>query len=174
MNYLTLRELLNEINRTYKTVKNQIQKTYEENGLIFNEKSLESISGDIHVKLLGKYIYKKLHYIPAFEKIFVPKRRFRADILFPGIAIEVKIHGMFGIAGLEKRFNEITRLCPEMTHIYIAFRERKDYIMKTKDVLDRFGVKSFFFSGYSDDVNKVDNTSSELEAFLECVKTSIF
>ena len=53
---MTLKELQNKINRIYEKVKGDMEKTYKINGLVFSEKCLESVSGDIHQRALGEYL----------------------------------------------------------------------------------------------------------------------
>jgi len=57
-----------------------------------------------------------------------------------------------------------------MKHLYVTFRERKDYVEKTAELLKPLGVDLFFFSKYEKNPNVVIRKPEDLEALLERIK----
>ncbi len=132
---------------------------YEGNGLFFDESAFRAVKGDIHTKVLGKYLQRVLNLEPKYEVRIVGK--IRADIYLCDVAtIEVKSHGQFNSTDLKERFGRVVKAKPHMKHLYVAFRERKDFVDKTLKLLEPLGVECFFMSTYVTETNPMEKMSA--------------
>lgn len=129
-----LRNLFCDVDRIFSKVKKQCQSIYQEEQLEFGEPPypFRTVEGDIYGKVLGLHLQYVLGKKPCYEKKLVGK--LRADIQFdesvPKVTIEVKSHGQFDSENLTKRFMKLTSKMPTSCHLYVAFRERDDYVKK--------------------------------------------
>lgn len=151
MVYLDFKKDLEQILKDTDAISEQViaesRKIYNHYGLLFDDSAFRSVIGDICVKVLGRYLGSVLNCKPQYEVKLVG--RMCADIqLCNKIEIEVKSHGMFNESGLKKRFGVLTDKKREMKHIYVAFRERQDFVGKTREALSPLGVDCFFLSTY--------------------------
>jgi len=145
---------------------------YERNGLFFNDVAFRSVVGDIHAKVLGKYLKSTLEHEPEYEKTIVG--RIRADIQFgETITIEVKSHGQFDSDNLKKRFERLVKEKPSMKHLYVTFREREDYVEKTIGLLRPLKVDAFFLSSYTPTPYKLQKSPQSLRRLLETIKEEL-
>lgn len=139
-----LKTLFTEIKRIWSEIEKQAKSIYEKDELFFNESAFRSVQGDIHAKVLGKYLQTVLGVKPEYETKLVG--RIRADIqIGKNIEIEVKSHGNFSNKDLLSRFERLTTEKADMKHLYVAFKEREDYVTNTKVLLNEFPVELFFF-----------------------------
>lgn len=142
-----LQQLLKDAATISERVIAESKRIYSHYGLLFDDSAFRSVRGDLCVKVLGKYLGSVLHCRPQYEVRLVG--RMRADIeLCNKIEIEVKSHGMFSESELEKRFRVLTDKKREMEHIYVAFKERQDFVGKMRKVLSPLGVDCFLLSTY--------------------------
>lgn len=142
-----LEQILKDTDTISEQVIAESKRIYSHYGLMFDDSAFRSVRGDLCVKVLGKYLGSVLHCKPEYEVRLVG--RMRADIeLCNKIEIEVKSHGMFDESDLKKRFRVLTDKKREMKHIYVAFRERQDFVGKTRKALSPLGVDCFFLSTY--------------------------
>ncbi len=168
-----LRRMFEEIDAMSKEVLLKSKSIYEEHGLSFNGSAFRSVVGDIHAKVLGKYIRSVLNVEVAYEVPIVGKMR--ADIQVGEIiTIEVKSHGLFSSDNLNKRFVKIVDEKPLMTHLYVAFRERRDYVNKTRDLLNLPRIETFFLSIYlSDKHPEIEYFPTDLQRLLEIIRNML-
>ena len=167
-----LEQLLNSIGVIASEVLGECKSVYEKNGLVFNDIAFRSVVGDIHAKVLGKYLKSALGHEPEYEKTIVGK--IRADLQFNDIlTIEVKSHGQFGSCALKKRFERMVKEKPSMKHLYVAFREREDYVEKTIRLLQPLEVETFFLSSYTQSPFKLRKSPKSLRQLLEAVKNEL-
>ncbi len=161
--------------------KNAIKKIYNSHDLKFPDKSqkekaeekfLRPIFGDIHTKVLGRYLKRVLGLNPKYETNIIEKRRFKADIEIQNIIIEVKSHGMFNMKTSEQRFETLVHARRDAKYIWVAFREREAYIKKTKDLLNSIPVETFFFSSYKKK-EKPTIRHKELKNLIDYIKTNL-
>jgi len=173
-----LQRMFEEINALQTEILEKSKELYVKHELIFSRPDVKNtppafraVAGDIHTKVLGKYLCHVLHLEDLkYEERIVG--RIRADIqISDKITIEVKSHGQFDLASLQNRFDRITREKPQMKHIYVAFKEREDYVKKTSDALN---VESFFLSVYVSEKNPERKYSSkDLQCLIEAVETAL-
>lgn len=175
-----LQRMFEEIDTVSNEVLEKSKSIYNAHGLSFNLPTVKgtvpafkAVVGDIHTKALGKYICRVLTVEPIYETRIVG--RIRADIqICDKITIEVKSHGQFNLKDLKKRFERITRERPQMKHIYVAFKEREDYVKKTREALNPLGVESFFLSTYiSESSPEKKYFPDNLRGLLETVKKAL-
>ncbi len=187
-----LGKMLETVENIVEETKNKIKGIYSKHNLNFPDKSrredekfLRAIIGDIHTKVLGRYLRKVLavqpQCEPQYETPIIPKRRFRADIQIQNIFIEVKSHGMFHMATTKQRFETLKKGNkelrkegkPEATHVWVAFREREDYIEKTNKILKKIGVETFFFSSYERERDRPNPNPEELKKLVDFIKNEL-
>ncbi|MGA3059593.1 MAG: hypothetical protein ABSD92_04400 [Candidatus Bathyarchaeia archaeon] len=171
-----LQSMLNDIERIKSKISVECQSIYRAENLFFNEQCFRSIDGDIHAKVLGFYLERILNIKPEYEKKLVG--RMRGDIFLKGktsdIIIEVKSHGTFSYADLEKQFKKLTENYPNSKHLYVAFRERTgDFIPNTEKILKQFNVESFFLTTYDSDPKVAKKYPETLKRLVETITAFI-
>lgn len=140
--------MFQEIENTLETIKKRATEVYDQHNLIFNDSAFRTVKGDIHAKVLGKYI-SSIFGLEIKYEAKIAGTRCRADVLIEdSITLEVKALGSFSAKYLKERYEKITKAQPSMKHIYVTFRERKDWVHKTKAILEPLGIEVFVLSDY--------------------------
>lgn len=86
--------MFEEIRTTSSKVLSESKSIYDSNGLFFSPSAFRAVLGDIHVKVLGRYLQRVLNAKPKYEAKIIG--RIRADMnLCDVVTIEVKSHGQF-------------------------------------------------------------------------------
>lgn len=152
---IDLKSMFEEIRAISSKVLSESKSIYDHNGLFFGDSAFRAVKGDIHTKVLGKYLQDVPGVEPKYEVRIVGK--IRADInLRDMVTIEVKSHGQFNSTDLKKRFERVVQARPDMKHLYVAFRERQDFVDKTLKLLEPLGVECFFMSTYVTEANPME------------------
>jgi hypothetical protein len=170
---IDLKSMFEEIRAISGKVLSESKSIYDHNGLFFDDSAFRAVEGDIHTKVLGKYLQHVLGVEPKYEVRIVGK--IRADInLCDMVTIEVKSHGQFNSTDLKKRFERVVQAKPDMKHLYVAFRERQDFIEKTLKLLKPLGVECFFMSTYATETNPMKKLlHGSLRDLLETVMNKL-
>ncbi len=176
-----LQRMLEEIDAVSNEVLEKSKAIYTAKGLVFKTPDVKgtppafrAVAGDIHTKVLGKYLCRVLN-LESLKDVTYEERivgRIRADIqIRDKVTIEVKSHGQFDLDYLKKRFDRIVREKQQMKHIYVAFKEREDYVNKTREALN---VESFFLSAYVSESNpERKHSPKDLQCLLETIETTL-
>lgn len=172
-----LNNMFKRINDIITDIEEACAKIYKEEGLIFDEKKypFRSVEGDIYTKVLGQHLQKVLGKECTYEEKLTGRLRADIQICNPKkIVIEVKSHGQFDSDALEERFKRLTteKGCSENVYLYVAFKERKDYVEKTNSTLLPLGVSTFYFSTYVDNKSgyKLTPHPEELEKLTNAIR----
>jgi len=166
-----LDQLFDDADRIIRSIKQCCKSIYDQNELDFGEYAFRPVEGDVYTKVLGRYLKLVLGQTAYYEAKLVG--RTRADIQFgdkvPKVLIEVKSHGQFDSQALVDRFKKLTSRYSTEQHIYIAFREREDYVKKTAALLNPLGVTTYFFSSYKIDPSKTLKDPETLRKLIEAL-----
>jgi hypothetical protein len=118
-------------------VKENLNAIYLRRGLAWDDQIIKNLSGDIHSKILGAYLGKKLAESGvepniSYEVILRPTM-LRADIFINRkITVESKAQGIFSLDSLNKRWLKLSQELPELIHLLVSWHHNPSYVKQIR------------------------------------------